>query len=415
MPEEYRFRRAASAADVQRLTAHLTEVFFEGVGTYTETIFHHFPGMKHEYGFFVEEERTGTMVAAFVLVPWAWEMEGVRLRIAQMMGAATLPAYRRRGLIRALISLFEQTLADETFDLAVINGIPGFYRQFGYCYALPVESHINLPLDRIKTSPQHAGYTFRLADDADVPFLLQEGERYRRSFSLATYRDEAAWRYLLNDRFYTMFGSEFWIMQHQERSLAYYCRNPLRSHFGGKGLLVSEVSEGIEGEALHCLLGFLRQKARERGRPFIRLNLHHDSPVATEAIAMGAEFNRQSAWQIRMPDPARFLTRIRPILEQRIRQSVFGNYSGTLRLDFFRSNLDLRWEQGRLRSIAPGAARQEHSFRVHSDLFPILCLGHRSWSELAHIHPDISPRTETCAQLVAALFPKRRSWLNEPA
>jgi hypothetical protein len=244
---------------------------------------------------------------------------------------------------------------------------------------------------------------------------MKQDEAYRKGFFIAAFRDGAAWKYLLNDRFHTMYGSEFWLMEHRERGEKFYCRIPLNSHFGGKGLLVSEVSEDIHDEALSDLFAFLKQKAIEDQKPFIRFNLHNDTGAAQKAIALGATQQGQSAWQINIPDPVRFLTRIAPVLEKRVGESDLKGFTGTFRLDFFKTNHDLLWEGGKLITIRPGAGGQELSMRIHKQLFPILCLGHRSWSEVAHIWPDVGPNSEKSAHLVKTLFPVTRSWLYEPA
>lgn len=412
--EKYRFRHARSAADIQRLKAHFSQVFFDGLGVFVETLFHRFPRMKQEHGFIAEERETGEVVAAFILMPWTWQMEGVRLNIAQMAGAATRKAYRRRGLIGELIRLFDQTLAEEQFDLAVINGIRGFYRQFGFCFAIPVENHIDLPRELIPGPPVNGAYTFRLARKEDIPYLMREDEVHRNSYFVTSARGETTWEFLLDERHYSIFGSEFWLME-RGREERYYCRMPLQGHFGRRGLIVSEVSEDIPHQALGNLFAFCKQKAMEAQKPYVRLNLHDMSRAAKAATAMGAQTNGQSAWQIKMPQPARFLMKIAPLLESRLKASGLVHFSGTLRLDFFKTNLDMRWEQGRLLSMAPGQGRQAHKLRIYADLFPILCLGHRSWSELAHIQPDIGPSSQESAALIEALFPVRRSWLYEPA
>ena len=415
LDNRYRFRQAESTVDAQKLKAHFSEVYFEGVGVYTDTLFHRFPRMKNEYWFIAEEKETGIFVSAFLLMPWTWEMEGVTLEIAQMAGAATLPEYRRKGLVGELINRFDRTVAAEGYDLAVINGIRGFYRQFGFSYALPVENHVNLDLDLIPERPVEETHNIRLADESDIPFLMEQDEAYRANFSISAFRDEAAWEYLLNDRFHTMYGSQFWLMEHRENGVKYYCRIPQHSHFGGRGLLVGEMSADIHDEALSNLFAFCRQKAVEGQKPYIRFNLHNDTRAVQKAISLGATQQGQSAWQIKIPDPARVLTKIAPVLEKRLEESVLNRFTGTIRLDFFRTNLDLLWEGGKLTSIRPGEGRQELSMRIHKQLFPILCLGHRSWSDLAYIWPDVGPSSEKSAHLVETLFPVTRSWLYEPA
>jgi hypothetical protein len=54
-----------------------------------------------------------------------------------------------------------------------------------------------------------------------------------------------------------------------------------------------------------------------------------------KAISLGATQQGQSAWQIKIPDPARVLTKITPVLEKRLEESVLNRFTGTIRLDFF--------------------------------------------------------------------------------
>lgn len=415
LSDEFRFKTAESPADAKRLKAHFTEVYFEGVGNFIETLFHRFPRMKESHWFYAEKKTSREIVSAFLLQPWFWEMDGVKLKVAQMAGATTLPEFRRRGLIRELIKCFEQTVAAEEFDLVVINGIRGLYRQFGFCYAIPVENHVNLALDLIPDLPAEDPYTFRLAEESDIAFLMKQDEAYRRKFSIATFRDEAAWKYLLNDRFHTMYGSEYWLMEHGGKADKFYCRLPLKSHFGGKGLLIGEISEEIHDEALEAMLAFFKRKAMAEEKSFIRFNLHNDTSAVKRATSLGATWAGQSAWQIKISDIERFLTRIGPVLEKRIRGSALKGFTGTFRLDFFKTKHDLLWERGRLTAIRQVEGRQALSLRIHKQLFPILCLGHRNWSELACIWPDVGPNSERSERLVETLFPVTRSWLYEPA
>ncbi|MCP4405183.1 MAG: GNAT family N-acetyltransferase, partial [bacterium] len=225
MNTKYTIRRAESVHDGEQLQTLFTEVFHpEEVGILAETIFHHLPGMEHKYWFMAEEKATRNIVSAFALIPWIWEMEGIQLKIAEMGIVGTLKEHRGLGLMRMLNREFDKTLDEERFDLAVIQGIPGFYHQFGYSYSIPLENHINLPLHVIPEKPQHDMYTFRLAGEHDIPSLMQEDKTYRTVYALSSFRDEAHWTYLLTESLKTEYGSEYWIMEHKETMETCYCR-----------------------------------------------------------------------------------------------------------------------------------------------------------------------------------------------
>ncbi len=410
MNAEYRIRHAVSAEDALRLKTLYSTVFHpDPVGILAETMFHYLPRLGKENWFIAEHRATGLVVAGLVLIPWTWEMEGVALRVAEMGIVGTLKEHRGRGLIRALSEEFDKTLAEQTFDLAVIQGIAGFYNRFGYHYALPLENHVNLALHAVPDLKEL--YTFRLATQKDIPFLMREDAVYRRSHCLSAFRDEANWRYILTHSATTVNGSELWIISRGNGGPSYYFRIP---HQGfGTGLIVSEVSDGIPFDALAQMLAFCKRKAVGRGKPYIRLNLHNEARPARMAIAMGAERGTPYAWQVKAPDVERFLKSIAAVLERRMSAGACPSFSGIFRLHRYGAGLDLTWEDARLVSIGPAEGDSEEGLHISPDLLPALLLGHRTWRELRYIRPDVRLNRGRSALLVDALFPQRVSWIHE--
>ncbi len=412
MNDKYTIRRAESSSDEKRLYSLFTEVFHpEEVGILAETFFRHLPGMEDKYWFMAEEKKTGRIVSAFALIPWVWEMEGIKLKVAEMGIVGTLEKHRNQGLMRVLNREFDQTLDEEKYDLAVIQGIPGFYHQFGYSYSVPLENHINLPLQSVSEKRKQDPYAFRLAGVEDIPYLMREDDAYRARYSLSSFRDEAHWQYLLTESLKTEYGSEYWIIEHPKKKETFYCRIP--EHGFGKGLIVSEISENITLDALSSFFSFFKRKAIERNKPYIRLNLHDDSTAGKLAISMGANQGNPYAWQIKIPSTIRLLKTIAPLLEQRMQKSCFNHFSGTFRLDFFKTTVDLLWKEGILESVRRGEGKCRYVFSINADLFPALCLGHRTWQELRYIKPDISPKSAESALLLETLFPSKNSWIHE--
>jgi len=422
MNDKYLFRRAESSDDAQKLHELFTKVFYpEDVGTLAVTLFNSLPRMKKKYWFIAEEKETATVVSAFALIPWSWEMDGIRFKVAEMGLVGTLENHRGRGLMKKMNREYDRTLEKEKFDLAVIQGIPGFYNRFGYHYAIPLENHINLPLHVIPEGPAKCDYAIRPAGLDDIDFLMREDNAYRNAYYVSAFRDEANWRYLLTESAKTEYGSEYWIIEHAGNNEKYYCRMP---HEGfGAGLIISEVSECISYAATIGLLTFFKNKALERNKPYIRLNLHNESTAGKIALNLGAEKGRPYAWQIKIPDRVNLLKKIAPILEKRLQGSCFNKFSETLRLDFFKTKIDLVWQNGLLKSVLPGSEEDcPNTFCVSDDLFAPLCLGHRTWQALQTNRPDIFPapqyirpnlEPDQSGLLMDILFPARRSWVVE--
>jgi hypothetical protein len=323
----------------------------------------------------------------------------------------TREGHRRRGLMRRLSQEFDRALVDRGFDLAVIQGIAGFYDRFGYRYALPLENHVNLPLHLVPDPPGGPDRGFRQAGVEDIPFLLEQDAAYRGGFGIASRREEPEWRYLLTDGRLSGHGSQFWIGEDPDTGGRWYARIPEKGF--GTGLILSEISEGIDRSGLARVLALAGRLAAERGKPYLRLNLHNDAAPARLSVALGASPGRPYAWQVKLPDPVAFLRRIGPALEQRLAASPVSGYSGRLRLDLYRDGIDLEWDRGVLTGVAAASGDCHDRLAVPVDLLAPLVLGYRSWQELQHVRPDLVPRSGVAGLLADALFPPQRAWIYQ--
>jgi hypothetical protein len=213
-------------------------------------------------------------------------------------------------------------------------------------------------------------------------------------------------------------------MESGNRKEKYYFKIPAVGF--GTGLIVSEASENISDTAFRSLLHFCASKAREGGKPYIRINMHNQSALAERVVALGVPRSMTYAWQIKVPDTIRFLRKLQPLLERRLAESTFREFSGIFRISFYSGSIDLKWDDGRLVSVEKGGEGEcGHTFCISEDLFPSLLLGHRSWEELQYFRPEVSPELlyirptaeslqDQTGALTATLFPARRSWICQP-
>src|SRR5437588_4775315 len=84
---------------------------------------------------------------------------------------ATDPAYRNRGLIRALFEMVHERSEAEGDLVQAITGIAYFYRQFAYEYALELEDRRAAPIALIPRAKEGEPepFTMREATGEDMP------------------------------------------------------------------------------------------------------------------------------------------------------------------------------------------------------------------------------------------------------
>jgi hypothetical protein len=395
--------------DVERV-AELNGVIHDpGVAAMAHELILHHPDTRPEHWLYVEDQATGQVVSTLCLIPWRWRYEDVELRAGEVGLVGTLEAYRHRGLVRAQFARHAELLREGDYDLSHIQGIPYFYRQFGYAYALPLEGgwRVDLHIIPDPKDGHPAGYSFRQATAGDLPTLIRLYDEAARDLSISAVRDERTWRYLMGPSTRTEMAAETWLVLDAAGQPAGYLRIP--EHGFGEGLNVGEVSR-LSPDAALAVLQRLKDLAVERHKPYIRLNVPAKGILVQTARRLSAHDMGTYAWQIYLPDVARFLRRLGPVLERRLAPSPYAGLTQTLCLNLYREAFELRFEAGRLAAVESLGFCDRGGIRVPPFLAAPLLLGWRSREELAHVHPDLSVGGEW-RHLADILFPKVDSFI----
>jgi predicted N-acetyltransferase YhbS len=399
-------RTAADERDVEHVAAFNGTIHGPGVTSMTRNLFIHHPHTRGNDLIFVENEHGGQVISSLCLIPWTWRYEDAHLPAGEMGIVGTLEAYRRRGLIRAQVETFKRRLRERGCLLSHVQGIPHYYRQFGYEYALPLEGGLRLETRHVPTPPDDP-FTFRLATQDDLPTLMRLYDEAAQDLAIHAIRDEATWRYLLMHTAGTEMERDTWLIQDAHGRVSGYLCVP-KHHFGEE-LVVNEVSR-LGFDAALAALDYLKTLAVERDRPGIRLNLPADCTLMQLARSLDAHDLGTYAWQIHVPDTAALLRALTPVLERRVAGSPFAGLTRDVRLGLYREALELRFRAGGLAEVANLGFTGEEAIRFPPLQFIPLVLGYRRMEELGAIYPDVRV-APAWRLLVDTLFPKVASFI----
>lgn len=403
-------REVASPKDVERVAAFDAQIHGASTEPTWRVWMREHPTAGAAHWLFIEEHATGQVVASLCLLPWRLSIAGVELRAAEMGVVGTLEAYRGRGLQRVLAARFDELLRAEGYLLSHIQGIPYYYRQFGYEYAAPLEAWWRVELHMLEAAPSVVGFACRPATPGDAPVLAALYEQAARSLDVSAVRDSATWDYLLGPALATETMAEPWLIADAAGAPAGYFR--VARYGFGDGLIVSEVSQP-GADAAMAALATIRDLAREQGKPFVRLNLPASATLVTTARGLGAYDGSAYAWQVRLPDPPALLRALAPVFGERLRTSSYAGLTREVVIDLYRQALTLRFREGRLEAVEERAPGGPADLRLPPPLLAPLLLGHRSLDEMAPMYPDASAPGPT-RPLVEVLFPKMNVWLYHP-
>jgi hypothetical protein len=372
----------------------------------------------------VDDTRRRRIASSTALLSHRFRFEGVDLDVGQPELVGTHPDYRRRGLVRELFDVVHAWSEERGQQVQVIDGIPWFYRQFGYEFALDRLVGCRVERSDVPSAEGAVGYRARPASAHDVPLLgaLYDRRCDRHTFSCV--RDESFWRYELCERDPMSYARrELRILETESgvpvAAFGYY---PILI---GGGLFATflEVDERASWSAvLPAILGALRDAAESMqtrdAADFERLVLFlgAEHPAYRVLQAEVRPWRRPSAYYVRVPDPVGLLQRLAPALERRLAGSALAGHTGSIELSFYRDGVRLVLEAGRIRGIEGWQPSTEAAGHVAlPDLTYVqLFFGYRALDELYAAFPDCVIHDPTAAAVADALFPKRPSdlWLT---
>lgn len=400
-------RSVASEEEIRRVAVANRKSFQEDeLEVLTLDIYRKLPGMRWEDILYVEDTATGEIVSSLSLLPERWLYEDVELKVAELGVVGTHPDYRGRGLIREQMKVFAAKLEQGGYDLSNIQGIPFFYRQFGYDYALPLNTGCQLSLAQVPDAKEETSgaITIRLLAEDEVGVALKLYDQMAADWCVKVARDEATWRFpeQVSDEYPDKVQS--FLVLDEEQPLGYF---RLRTHLRDGKLSCREITP-MSYEATLAALRLMKKKGSELGAHSIELQVAPDAPAMTVVKGLGGSLYQPYAWQVRIPDRARFLRTIAPVLEQRLAGSAMAGLTGTLHINFYVETVELRFERGRIvqvQSLGKGGRRD-----IRLPPYPAVRLltGYQSWQEIRAFRPDLGCAREWELTL-EALFPKRPS------
>jgi GNAT superfamily N-acetyltransferase len=437
----FRFRRA-TAADREALIAFNADVLRyqdaaepdDGIAAWTRDLLDgRHPHVGPEDFCLVEDTRSGRIVSSLCLISQTWSYGGIAFAVGQPELVGTHPDFRGQGLVRRQFEMLHQWSAGRGQQLLALDGIPGFYRQFGYEMALALSGELSV--DTASLSHDATGrcmqYRMRPAVESDVAFIADTADGARSRYLVAACRDAALWRYELQGRskgsqpdaafviIETPDGSPIGFLAHRPRLLRTFMT------LIAYELVPAASWEAVTPGVLQHLYVTGRGYAATAGTRCERIGLclGSDHPAYAAIQHLTPRDEGAYAWQFRVAVLPAFLRYVAPVLERRLAQSPVAEFTGQLRISFYRDGVRLAFDRGRivevgawqvplgLRGIDKGVpsttGRADAALPLGT--FLQLLFGYRSLDELQYAYPDCLVRHDTARGLLSAMFCKQPS------
>ncbi|HEY0752794.1 MAG TPA: GNAT family N-acetyltransferase [Ktedonobacteraceae bacterium] len=382
----------------------------------------------NDFGLIEDTSKEGhPVVACTCLWKHTWTYEGMPFSVGRPEMVATDPAYRNRGLVRALFEMFHERSEAEGDLVQAITGIAYFYRQFGYEYALELEDSRATPIALIPKAKagESEAFTLREATVEDIPEIMALYNRSRANSIVSESITRKQWLYEIetwkaHPELKHVIAPQM-IVDTSAQTVGFVAPDARRWD-NRLGAWMLEFVEGVNIQAampsvlraLHAY-GLNVEIARPDAPSLSEIGFYLGTTHPVHEL-LGDGLDRAIeppyAWYIRVKDLPAFLMHIAPALENRLAVSPVAGYTGEIKLDFYRDGLRMVFERGHLRT-AENWRIQPFEKNVSGGYPPLVFLqllfGYRSIEELRHAMPDAWISDEV-RPVLKTLFPTRPSF-----
>ncbi len=403
--DEFTVKHLETEEDVEQHLKLMRTVFGEKsrVDLQVKKWIDHHPTMTLEDFFAVKHK--GRIVAGINLIPLEWSLGGISLKVAELGCVATLSEYRRNGLQRKLMEEYHKRVLKQGYDLSAIEGIPFYYRQFGYEYALPLDEETKLTINKIPDyKVNHVIRPFRTTDIPDAMRILTISQQ---KYYVHTVRSKGIWEMTQRTGMIAEYEFEGYVVEEKEKPVAYF---RISVNAENRELFLREITD-VDQYVAQSVLKFLKDLGRQRELETLVATISHHEPFTEHMIAVGGESAPPYAWQIRVTDYASLFQKLKPLFEKRLATSTYCHLTEKLNFNFYSYTVQVTFKNGTIKDVECLKNCEDRTIRFNPFVFTQLLLGYRSREELQKIYPDFLVRPSH-RHLIDILFPKLQSYIH---
>jgi hypothetical protein len=372
----------------------------------------------------VAEASSGKIISSMNLISQTWAYEGIPFKLGRPELVGTLPEYRNRGLVRIQFDEVHRWSAERGEQVQAITGIPYYYRLFDYEMCLELggaRQGFEAQLPKLKDGEAES-FSFRPAIETDIPFIMDVYARACARRLITCVRDAAIWRYGLSGQdAHNVERMEFRIITRSATGEPVgYLAHPWYNMDTGMAARALELKPGVSWlEVTPAVMRYLWQTGAtykkyngvEINRTTFGFRFGTEHPVYQVFRDLLPKKRDPYAFFMRVPDLPRFLRTIAPAMEQHIVASNITGYSGTVKIGFYRSGIQLMFKDGKMTTVEPW---QPGAHAFGDAAFPgltflDLLFGYRDLDELRYAFPDCYTENDEVRMLLTTLFPKKSS------
>ncbi len=373
---------------------------------YIEGLFLEHPRREEVLWLYIEAKDTGIIVSGLTLCPLEWKIGDLTIKVCEMGFVSTLEAYRGRGYIVKLNEIFEKAMAERKYLFSVIRGIPYYYRRFGYEYVFQLDDRITLSMNNIPEK-DYENLKIRSANLQDIDQIHTLYNDYQQQFYIVNIFDREGFVFRFFKEKFNNNRLSTYIIEDSEQAVAYF----------SLGMSYDNLAYTINGPRLTyqqmiTILQFIKNIHKNKNSSDIQLHARHDLEFGKFVFNLGGKPLSIYGWQLNIPNLELFFKSIKSIIEERIKNSMYKDFSRKIIISNYRDNIELNFIDGTITEITfiKGYIDPEKcDVSIPGSLLFKLLLSDKTMEEINYLIDDaiVKPSSKL---LIDVMFPKKVSY-----
>ncbi len=389
-----------------RLLELNTTVHGDHAAKYFEWLFLEHPNKDEMLWIYLETNNSRKIVSGIALFPLEWKIGNIAISICEMGFVGTLEPYRGRGFISKLNEIFEKAMTERNYVFSLIRGIPYYYRRLGYEFVFPLDDRIILSRNKIPND-QKNNLIIRQATHHDLNLIQKLYDDFYEQFYIFNIFDKEGYFSRFCNNHYNSHTLSTYILEEKREAVAYFS---LGKSYDNMAYTIKVPH--LTYQQMIKVLQFVKNLPENENASDIQLHVRHDVEFGKFIFNLGGIPLNRYGWQLKIPNLKLFFQLIRPILEQRIKNSIYQGLSTTLIISNYHENIELKFINGVITEIEQYRGYPDLELcdlRIPGSLLFKLILSDKSFNEINVIFDDASVK-DSSKLLIEVLFPRKKSY-----
>jgi len=284
---------------------------------------------------FVYIEEDGKILSMVGLLRSKQRFGNNEVEVGEIALVGTHPEHRKRGLCLKLMNYWEQYMKENNIPLCFLFGIPNFYQQFGFEYAVPVHFYNYLTIDKEMLKNAMGKYEVEELEPENEDYIIQIKRLYDEGSKMNFCSRVRSLEYLKHGIEHSSFGAHRWYIVKEDNIVKGY----MWLTNSEKEVTIREAVILNEEAALSlCELLYSLTKDKE-GIKIIGMKSALNNSFARFLYKKGGRFSCNNeiypgswAGMYKIVDLMAAMNILRESFEERLKESKFYDFNGRYRI-----------------------------------------------------------------------------------